>query len=378
MTTTDALKLFSADSHVVEPDHCFRSYIEAKYRDRAPRLGRNESGGEVLILEEHPPLPVVMLASCGSGLKKADFKKATVAGINPGAFDPKRRLLDQDRDGVVGEVIYPSIGMVVCGLTDVDFKQACMSAYNRWLHDEFTSHAPDRLLGIGQTSVRSVPETIKDLQTFRDMGFKGVMMPAEPSMDQDYDDKIFDPLWSAAVELDMPLSFHVVTSRETKKMTAAITGHEKSGRGPSANQLQHIIRVNQDIIGMFIWSGIFERHPKLKLVCVEAEASWAPHLMHQMDRFATRPTLEAHGALKEKPSHYFRKNVHLTFQEDWVAFELLRHFDPNQLMWANDFPHPDGIWPRSQELLAEHGAQLTPEQRQRIVRGNIESLYGLN
>lgn len=251
-----------------------------------------------------------------------------------------------------------------------------MSAYNRWLRDEFISHAPDRLIGIGLTPVRSVPDTIKDLHAFRDMGFKGVMLPAEPSMDEDYDDRIFDPLWSAAVELDMPLSFHVVTSKATKKLTEAMFGKQKMGRGPAANQVQNIIRVNQDIIGMFIWSGILERHPKLKMVCVESDASWAPHMMQHMDHYAKRTDIASTG-LKEKPSHYFLQNIHLTFQADWFAFEILHRFNLDKLLWANDFPHPDGIWPNSQRLLSEHAAGLAPAQLEKIVRKNVMSLYGL-
>jgi predicted TIM-barrel fold metal-dependent hydrolase len=47
-------------------------------------------------------------------------------------------------------------------------------------------------------------------------------------------------------------------------------------------------------------------------------------------------------------------------------------------MWANDFPHSDSTWPWSQEMLAEQTAQLTAEQKQAILSGNVAELYGID
>ena len=49
-----------------------------------------------------------------------------------------------------------------------------------------------------------------------------------------------------------------------------------------------------------------------------------------------------------------------------------------RLMWANDFPHSDSTWPWSQEMLAEHTAQLTDEQRSAILSDNVADLYKID
>jgi predicted TIM-barrel fold metal-dependent hydrolase len=46
-------------------------------------------------------------------------------------------------------------------------------------------------------------------------------------------------------------------------------------------------------------------------------------------------------------------------------------------MWANDFPHSDSTWPRSQAVLREHTAGLPPAIRDRILHDNAAALYGL-
>jgi predicted TIM-barrel fold metal-dependent hydrolase len=377
--TTAPLKLFSADSHVVEPAHCYVTNIEAKYKDRAPHFKINEHGGEMIVFEDLPAIPAAAMAPIGHKLEgPLGFKGMKLAEINRGAFDPKQRLLDQDRDGVVAEVIYPSVGMYVCANEDADYKQACFGAYNRWLRDEFISHAPNRLIGLGLTAVRSVDETIADVRKFKDMGFRGVMLPGEPSTDVDYDDPSFDRLWSACTEMDMPVTFHILSSRAIKKAVNAAVSDKFSGRGPKANRIQDTLREVQDIIGMFIWSGVFERHPKLKLVCTEADAGWAPHYMQYADHYyLDRPDKKYGGAITKKPSEYFMENVYMTFQKDWVALNSLHMLNPERLLWANDFPHPDACWLESQALLAKHASHLAPKDKANILHDNVKRVYGL-
>ena len=68
----------------------------------------------------------------------------------------------------------------------------------------------------------------------------------------------------------------------------------------------------------------------------------------------------------------------MTFQDDWIAFRFADAMNWHHLMWANDFPHSDSTWPWSQELLAEHTAQLSTEQRDAILCDNVAELYGID
>ncbi len=89
--------------------------------------------------------------------------------------------------------------MLLCNHPDLDYKKACFDAYNRWLQT-YVSHDPERLIGMGQTCIRTVKEGIEDLERIKAMGFRGVMMPGNPG-EKDYDDPAFDPFWEAAVAL---------------------------------------------------------------------------------------------------------------------------------------------------------------------------------
>lgn len=368
--------VISADSHITEPPNCYIDYIDRAYRDSAPRMVQDTRPGErgdVFLVKDFPePLALGLVAAAGKNPKDLQIGGSLFSEMHRGGWDPKARLDDQKRDGVVAEFIYPTIGMVLCGHPDNDYKNACFRAYNRWLQ-EYCGAAPDRLYGLGMTAVRSVPEAIEDFRRIKEMGFKGVMLPANPATDDDYHAPSFDPLWRTAVELGLPVSFHTFTERRN----ALADGSAQ--RGPKIGAWQGVIRTCQDIISMFIFGRVFERFPELKLVCVEADAGWAPHYMYRMDHVYKR-----HRAwlkcdeMARLPSAYFRENVYVTFQDDWVAFKMTSLCNPRRLLWANDFPHSDSTWPWSQELLEEHTKTLTDEEKRWILRDNVRELYGLH
>lgn len=367
--------IISADSHVTEPPDTYSARMDRKYRDRAPTTVRNAMGGDTyLIPGMDDTIPMGLVAAAG---KKAEELTGGAASskfedLHRGGWDPGARIGDQDRDGISAEVIYPSVGMILCGHPDPDYKQACFDAYNLWITEYCSAH-PSRLLGVGQTAMRSPEDGIRDLQRIKKLGLRGVMMPGNPVL-EDYDSPIYDEFWAAAIELGLPLSFHILTTKEGIK---AGDGLGRT-RGPKLNGFMTIIRSCQDVIGTMIFGAVFERHPKLKIVCVEADAGWVPHYMYRMDHGYDRHRYWLPGGtLSKMPSEYFRENVYVTFQDDWVAFKVLDLCNPRRLMWANDFPHSDSTWPDSQALLRKHTQTLSAEQRDWLLHDNVADLYGV-
>ncbi len=368
-------KMISADSHVSEPPTAYIDNIDPKFRDRAPHVVKNAEGGDVYLVDGLPTQIRVGQISC-AGLDPRNvpvaMNAATYEDVYPGTYDAKARIADQDRDGVGAEIIYPSIGMLVCNHPEPDYRKACMDAYNRWLL-EFQSAAPDRIYGAAQTPVRSVKEAVDDLRRMKEQGFRGVMMPGDPCTDYDYDDPAFDELWEAASDLELPLGFHILTS---KKDTKAFAGKPTFRGTAMANYDHGILRGNQDLIAMFIWARIFERFPKLKLVCVEADAGWAPHFMYRMDHFYNRHRFWSKTEdMAMLPSDYFRENIYLTFQDDFIALNMTEFMNPKRLLWANDYPHIDSTWPWSQQYVHKQTAHLSEDLKRAILRDNVAELY---
>ncbi len=366
MATAD-YPVISADSHITEHPETYSKYIDKQWRDKAPRMVDGGEKGDLFVIDGMPrPIAMGLVAAAGKQPDEITESGVRFDELHRGGWDPAARIGEQEQDGVDAEIIYPTVGMMLCNHPDFDYKKACFDAYNRWIAD-YCGANPARLLGCGQTAMRSPEEGMADLKAIQAMGLRGVMMPGEPAQ-EDYDSEIYNPFWEAAIEMNLPLSFHILTMKNAHT------------RGPRINTFLSIIRGNQDIMGTLIFGGVFERYPELKIVCVEADAGWIPHYMYRMDHAYKRHRnwLAPGTTLSKMPSEYFAENIYSTFQDDWVAFRMANDMNWRRLMWANDFPHSDSTWPWSQDMLAEHTRHLTDEQRRAILCDNVAELYNID
>ncbi len=367
--------IISADSHITEPPDCYTKYIDPKFRDEAPHVVHDDKRGDLFVI---PGMrnPIALSLTAAAGIPPGELVEngRTFDQLHLSGHRPETRAADQERDGVDGEIIYPTVGMLLCNHKDGEYKQACFEAYNRWIAD-YCSYDPARLFGLGQTAALTVEDAIRDLEEMKELGLRGVMMPGFPGdayngNTPDYDDPYWDPFYRATVELGLPMGFHILTMGAQRH------------RGPKSASFMSIIRGNQDVIAMMVLGGVFERNPELVIACTEADAGWIPHFMYRMDHAVKR-----HGNwmktsnLSRLPSEYCLDHVRLTFQDDWVAFKMCRLDDTpihRMLMWANDFPHSDSTWPWSQDMLVEHTSMLTTDEKRAILHDNVAELYGLN
>ena len=376
-------RAMSADSHVTEPPHCYIDRIDPKYRERAPRVVRQDCGGDSFVIDGMPgAVPLGIIAAAGIDPDKMRDTGVPFEDLHRGGWEGKARIADQNRDGVLAEIIYPSVGMMLCNHPDPNYKQACMWAYNGWLAEEFCAVAPDRLFGLGQTAVRSVDEAVEDLRKFKEMGFKGAMLPGNPATEFEYHDSRFDPLWRAAVELELVMSFHILTTRAEGVNPLDSLSKDSGALSHGVKTMMfgnRMISALQDIIIQFTFGRVFERHPQLKIVLVEADAGWAPHYASRLDHAWNRHRYRlGFSDMAKSPSEYFLENVYLTFQDDRVAWQTAHLMNPKRLMWANDFPHSDSTWPWSQKVLRNHARDLSDELVSAIIGGNMAELYKIN
>ncbi len=360
--------VISADSHITEAPDTYTAHIDAAWRDKAPRIVSAGAAGDVFQIDGMSrPINLGLVAAAGKPPESLSMTGVRFEELHRGGWDPDARLADQARDGVAAEVIYPTVGMLLCNHPDFDYKKACFDAYNRWIA-AYCSRHPTRLIGCGQTAGNSPAQMVQDFKAIKALGLRGVMMPGNPAQ-EDYDSPIYDPVWEAAIELGLPLSFHILTTKENAPV-----------RGPRINSFLSIIRGNQDIMGTLIFGGVFERHPALRVVCVEADAGWVPHYLYRMDHAYSRHRnwLAPNVKLGRKPSEYFLEHIYLTFQDDWVAFRCVDQMNASRLMWANDFPHSDSTWPWSQSMLERQAAGLSAAQRRAILCDNVADLYRID
>jgi len=174
----DAQKILSADSHVIEPADVWTSRIDKRFLDRAPRVIKRTATreGDFFVAEGLRPFPVAGFAVAGVDPKDFAEKMAGgYPGVRPSAWDPELRIKDQERDGVSGEVLYPSLGMRLFQMEDGELRAACFRAYNDWLAD-YCAHNPRRLAGVAMVSLDDPLEGVEELRRAANKGLRGAMI----------------------------------------------------------------------------------------------------------------------------------------------------------------------------------------------------------
>ena len=207
-------------------------------------------------------------------------------------------------------------------------------------------------------NVASVSDAVGELERMRKIGLAGAMISIEPLVG--YGSAEYEPLWACAEDLDIPLSLHTGTHRW--RPGKVITN--------SVNFVLREIETRQCINDM-IMSGVFERHPKLKVGAVEFEISWAPFFMDSMD-YAYRDLGGYSKGYKFKneaiPSDFMRSNIFYSFQEDAVGIRLRDYVGVDNLMWGSDYPHAESTFPKSREILERILEGVPVEEQAKIVR----------
>jgi len=363
-------KVISADSHVIEPHDLWQQRLDPAFVDRAPRLV-HEAATDRLVFDDAELPPVGLLAGCARGDDDVRLDGRWDDDVFPGGYDPQIRLADLEKDGISGEVLFPTIGMQLYRVRDADFRWALFRAYNTWIA-EFAAAGNGVFKGVGMLSEDDPALAAAEVRRCAGLGLSGVMLPQVPGEDVSYAHERFDVVWAAAQTAGMPVNFHAATTRDEKQAWNKVTLTD----GVIALPYQ----IERVIMDMILY-GVFDRFPGLRIVSVENDAGWAAQMVERGDFYWRRQTkLKRHlGVLCERPpSEYFRTNVRATFMRDRTAILTREIIGDGTAMWGNDFPHHVSTWPNSRQELADIFRDQPDDARERMVYANAAELYGFD
>ena len=359
--------IISSDSHIVEPPDLWFDRIDRKFADRAPRLLEEEDGDWWYIEGEK-------FESIGEntqvGLRftnpEALSSVERFANVRPGGYIPDEFVKDLAIDGIAGAVVYPSEGLSLFRVEDSELVSAIFRTYNDWIA-EFCSSYPDKIKGLAMINLDDVQEGVRELERSHNLGLVGAMITVYPLENRPYDLAEYESLWSTAEELEMPLSLHLFTNR------FGSTGETLGQHEFTISD--YWVRVS---LAKIIYSGVFERYPRLKVGAVEHELSWAPYFIEQLDfAYTQRAQRTSWHRFKDDmlPSSFFRRNVFLSFQEDARGIRDREFIGIDNLMWGSDYPHEESTFPRSMEFLEKILKDVPQKDQEKIVGGNAARIY---
>jgi predicted TIM-barrel fold metal-dependent hydrolase len=350
------LTIISADCHAGALPDTYREYLPARLREHfddwwtAIDAEMKERRGTFFDFDS---------------TEERERVESVLDGKAEGEHDAVARALVLDADGIAGEIIFPQMAPFGAGLMqyrreiDPEWNLEGTRAYNRWLADLCNTN-PGRHAGVALITVEDIDVSIQDVTAAKEMGlWGGVLIPAGTGDNEYYHHPRYEPLWAACEEMEMPIHTHSGWSPDYGDVPSA-----------TAMFISEVSWYAHRPFTCFLWAGVFERYPKLKLVMTEQGTSWVLDTMRMFERNFDSPYFKYfHKDLSLRPLEYFQRQCFLGASFLTPGDCALRHeIGVDRLMWGSDYPHLEGTWPNTMSSLRETFGEL-PENETRAMLG---------
>lgn len=403
----------SADGHITEPPDLWTTRLPRVHRESGLRSEQLLDGWRRWY--DHCGRPVLSLQPY-----------QTRPGDDAIDWEVGRRLRDLDAECIWAETSFPNLGLLIFNIPDPALAMASARVYNDFLAEAYGPHA-DRLVSIPIIPIVDVDSAVEEIERVAAAGFRGILLPLVPPIPYHRLD-VYERVWAAAQGHHLPVSFHVGTGftmlpdgttvpysraglRRGQGASNGLAGVRKNvepgAGGDTADAVRTIdaVRIGrepQELIAALVGSGTLERFADLHVVSVESNANWLAWTMAALDKAWTigRGQPDSflgvfHDTVTDpddetatdvfgyrwkyplKPSDYVRRQVHATFMDDPGAVAFRQYTGVECLLWAADYPHPEGTWPQSRDAVELQFRGVTPQEQDAIVGGNLARLYDL-
>lgn len=351
--------LVDTDAHWMETD-VYYERLPDDLKARAPRLVWEDDIYWVKDPQGKPLYPPEI----------AKRKTGFLTGI-PGYQRAKERLSDMDIEGISKQLLFPEelFGLYFRQEGAVEMRADVFRAYNQGVA-AVCAEAPDRLYFVGVPNYFDPSKAKESLDELVELGAAAIMVPTNPRKDVNGDLISFasskmDPFWSAVEESGLPVCFHIGE------------GFAKSDEGALATYILGQLQGFRSIWGSLTFGGVFDRHPKLQVVFLEAGIHWVASMLFDADLIYTAfPPIEI-KRLNHAPSWYWANHCYATFSVDEVGLRLLDRIGVDRVMWASDYPHSEGTFGFTRDSVQAVFDAMSIEDAQKVLGGTALKVFNM-
>ncbi len=366
--------LFSVDDHLMEPKHTFEGRLPAKFSEQAPQVVETEEGHEVWMFEEQPYFQVGFMCVAGRPREDHRVEPSRYEEVRPGCYDIHHRIKDMDIGGIHASVNFPS-GVTGFGGTlfseakDQELGLACVRAWNDWLWDEWHSPYPDRIVPLGITFLSDPEKGAEEIRRNAKRGFTAVTMPEQPhelGYPPVFDD-YWEPIIRACAETETVVNLHIGSS-----------GFPKMPPGAPMLELGATLFGPMAISACaeWLWSPWPTRYPELKIAMSEGGIGWVAGLIDRVNNIMSRSGYGANWPDKQNgPTDVLRRNFWFCMIDDPSTIVTRDTIGIDNILFESDYPHGDGTWPDTQQVMLDVLGGLSDEEIRKIAHENAAKLY---
>ena len=383
---SERLIVVSSDCHAGLPIWDYKPYIEEKYHE---------------MMDMAVPIQIEMTQKAEDSFLIKEINDEWRQGIEQeltGAWDYEQRVKMLDRDGIAAEVIFvdgitetntPPFGAGLSLPTkDIvpELQWAGAMAHNRWLA-ELCANDPARHIGVAIIPLLwDVDEAVEKVRWCAEQGFRAVMIPSMTNDFPGYHHTKYHPFWEACEDLGVIVHFHSGPGPMADFFGAGWPDESADDfPGAMGIYVSEVMWWLYRPLTFMIWGGVFEQYPKLKTVITEGGTTWMlPSWLRMLDHNSTDVHHSAklgdfRSHLSMKPSDYFRRNIGVGAScIPRADVEMRELVGVDKMMWGSDYPHPEGTWPKTGEILDEVFTGFPADDVAAILGRNAINFYGLD
>jgi predicted TIM-barrel fold metal-dependent hydrolase len=357
--------VFSADGHIVEPFDLFIGNLPSSLQGYGIRAEKRDDS--IVLLAGETAIQSTRINAAPKPKDRENFSRGNLKG----ARDIDSRLLDMQSEGINAEIVFPSMGLFTFLIENAEAELATTQIYNDWNDGFFSGHL-DTFVRCGILPVRDFTSTVAEMKRLKELGFTAAMLPSVvPQGVPNYNDPSWDPVFEMSQELGMVFVLHTGTGR-------ADVRSEKGLGGANINYTVQMCDAQNAIMYM-VAGGILDRFPGAKVAVIESGASWLAALAERMDEVNEAHHMFVKPKLSLLPSEIIQRQVAASFQYDRACIMSRSVTGHQALLWGADYPHHEGTYPRSREVVGHlfDGIDISEREKADIIGGNAARLFRL-
>jgi predicted TIM-barrel fold metal-dependent hydrolase len=350
-----------ADHHYYETLDAFTRHLDPAYAQRGVQVvtsGRRTHvliGGRINRFIPNPTFDPIIVPGCLDLLFRGEIPE----GVDPRSLmqveplhaeyqDRARRVAVTERQGLGAVFLFPTLG---CGVEealkhDVDATMASLSAFNRWLEEDWGFGHDSPLIAAPMLSLADPDAALAEVDRLVERGARLVHVrpapvPGAHGVSRSLGDAVHDPVWARLAEAQVPVAFHLGDSgyNAFTTMWGGTPTFEGFGKVSVLSKVLVSDRAIHDTIASLLVDGAFARHPGLRVASIENGSDWLHLLVKRLRKQANQTP----WAFEEDPLDTIRRHVWVTpyYEEDLRALADLVGVE--RILFGSDWPHGEGL-----------------------------------
>jgi predicted TIM-barrel fold metal-dependent hydrolase len=354
-------EVFSADNHISLSSDIFYERFPDNLKEEAPRIWYADGAYHI-------------------GVKGKSFLWDTFGAVVmqyddlPGAASTnmEARIQELHEDGVDKELAFPNAILAMFHYPDREIRELAFRVYNEYVA-ELQESSGGHFYGVGLINWWDPQGARRTLSELKSLGLKTFLLPLNPGKDADdntidYASTAMTPVWDEIENAGLPLTHHI--GETPPKIPSEFN--------PIVISMMTNIDGFREVFSKYIFGGILDRHPGLRIGWFEGGIAWVPWALQDAEHLVASYQHMYTYRLQHDIQHYWDNHMSASFMVDPLGLQSLDRLGIDKVFWSSDYPHNESTFGYSEKSLAALVETVGPQNAARICSDNIKHFLGIS